>query len=129
LNVPKPAVIKKVPPSRREIPDPECDQRAGSRERHFDIRPILTDALSLKPVRKIGAAGYSFYLWHWLVMYALMRYLHPGCELFAFTAMVTAILAGFTFLVVEKPFIWHGRRITIASSADRQQSNRFRAGM
>jgi peptidoglycan/LPS O-acetylase OafA/YrhL len=72
----------------------------------------LTKALSLKSMSKIGEAGYGFYLWHWLVMYTLMQYVHPGWGLFASTAIVTAVLARFTFLVVEKPFIKLGRWVS-----------------
>ena len=74
----------------------------------------LTKALSFMPLRKIGEDGYSFYLWHMLVLLALRGVNHP--EMFLPAVIITAVLARITFLVIERPFIAIGRRISATST-------------
>lgn len=67
-------------------------------------QPIVTYALSLRPLVFIGLISYSLYIWHWPVL-ALMRYLN--IEESNFVLLVTlgliSIIAYLSWRFIEKP--------------------------
>ena len=77
--------------------------------------------LALRPLVAIGLISYPLYLWHWpLLSFAALTTSDPPPGTRAALVAASVLLAGITYLVIEKPirFTWHGRTpIALLSAA------------
>lgn len=79
---------------------------------------LLARAFSFRPLCHVGRISYGIYLWHLLVFLAIAPWLdatgwasHPWLRCGALTLASIAV-AQFSWIVLEKPFIEWGRRLT-----------------
>ena len=66
----------------------------------------LADALSWSPLRSIGLASYSIYLWHLPVYLWAVRVVHdPGLPRIALALSVTAVMSTLSYWLLERPYM------------------------
>ncbi len=71
---------------------------------------LVARALSWRPLRVMGLISYGVYLWHWPVYVVLTderTHVH-GALLLALRLVVTLVIAGISYRVIEQPIRQHG---------------------
>jgi peptidoglycan/LPS O-acetylase OafA/YrhL len=81
--------------------------------------------LKVAPIRWLGRVSYSFYLWHFVVLYVLSTWLlvrlnplllssNPitfGCLIAGSSVVVTCVFSEISYRFVEIPYMEYGRRL------------------
>jgi peptidoglycan/LPS O-acetylase OafA/YrhL len=79
----------------------------------LERRSSLANALSWSPLRSLGLASYSIYLWHLPVYLWAVRVVHsPGVPRVALALSVTALMSTLSYWLLERPYMARRGRLT-----------------
>jgi peptidoglycan/LPS O-acetylase OafA/YrhL len=81
----------------------------------------LAAALSWPPIRSVGLASYSIYLWHLPVFIWSVRTIHAGVARVVLALSVTALMSTLSYWLLERPYMSRrGRLVPSRSSPGRK---------